>query len=387
MIEVKSWATSDSPRFYIYAEQIANLIFPKVGIVNLRDVVSRYLIVIHPDNNADFYSDDFQMVANVRPNRDIQAGEVVYAKDISDIAEVTFPDIKIEPNDQVIFLQRSGWRFGIFFNLSREIDVPNLGKDIARLQKELVLEDVLQKTLANLKSAEADAVTKTGGSPEQVYEAYVITEGKTDWRHLEAAFAHLGYERRLEYSKSDQDLGDSGLMEICRRAAYLPPHRVPVICVFDRDNPRVQTQLLEKTGGTDTGFQAWGNNVFSMLLPKPPSRENYENISIEMYYPDEVIRRQLGDGKRLFFDNELKKEVMPGGSYKLVPIEPVEGLESTKKIYSTDVDHIENESGEKVGISKTVFADLVSKGEAPFSGLDFKEFEAVRGRIEQILTQ
>jgi len=36
-----------------------------------------------------------------------------------------------------------------------------------------------------------------------------------------------------------KDLGDSGLLEICRRAMHLPTNKLRIICVFDRDNPQI----------------------------------------------------------------------------------------------------------------------------------------------------
>lgn len=380
-ITTKDSVTSESSLFYVYAEQFSNIIFPKTGALNLRDVVNYYLVVIHPDCTADFYAQDFEVVAKIKPNRDIKAGEAVYAKDITDISETTFPKININPDDQIIYLQRSGWRFGLYFNLSRELDMTVVGREIANLQKQLVLEDVLKKTLADLKQKEANVLS--GKKPS--FDAYIITEGKTDWTHLKKAFHENGYDRVLEYSQPDRELGDLGLLEICRRAIHVPPHDFPIVCIFDRDNPEIQKALLKQSGGVETEFQSWGGNVYSMMIPVPDHRVEYKNISIEMYYPDEIIRRTLSNGKRLFFDNELKREILPGGTNKWIPISAVSATENFKKVYGTNVFEIENESGIKVGLSKTAFAELISEGTSPFENINFQQFSKISDVIEKIV--
>jgi hypothetical protein len=385
-VQVKDWATSDSPFFYIYAEQIANIIFPKLGILNFRDFVNRYLVVIHPDNTADVYGDDFAMTAKIRPTRSLSAREIIYVRDIGDIAEVRFPEIQIERNDKMIFLERSGWRFGIFFDFTKQVDLEILATDIAKLHKRLILEDVLKNTLAEFQSKEAQADLVTEGQPRNVYEAFVVAEGKTDWKHLEKAFEKLGYKRKLEFSKPDADLGDMGLLEICRRAIFLPPHDIPVICIFDRDNDKVRKALVKQSGGLETEYQSWGNNVYSLMLPHPENRKAYQNISIEMYYHDETIRRTTNEGKRLFFDNELRLEIPPGGKMKYVVTAAAPEIELNKKVYSGEVDNIEDDSGRKVGVSKTVFAELIHTEQEPFKAVDFENFRYVSNVLEKILS-
>ena len=142
-VQVKGWATSDSSLFYVYAEQIANIVFAALGASNLRDVVNRYLVVIHPDNTADLFIDKFNVIASARATRSIQAGEVIYAKDIDDIAEVRFPGVTINSDDRVVYLTRSGWRFGIFFDFTRDVSLDRLAANIAEVHKALVLENIL----------------------------------------------------------------------------------------------------------------------------------------------------------------------------------------------------------------------------------------------------
>lgn len=385
-VQVKDWATSESPLFYVYAEQLANLIFPHLGIPNFRDIVNSFLCLIHPDDSADFYAQDFKVVAKIKINRPVEKGEPVYAKDITEIAELRFPDITINREDKVIFLTRSGWRFGIFFDFTKQIDADKLAKDLAVLQKELVLEDVLKSALAEIESKQAHADLESSDTSKEIYEAFIKTEGKTDRMHILKAFEELGYKRKLEYSDTEEDLGDAGLIKMCELAIHGPAQKVPLICIFDRDNPAILKRLSDQTGEKKLEYQSWGKNVFSLALPIPVNRSGYQYISIEMYYPDEVIRRTTDEGKRLFFDNELQLvKPMSGGKVVFNPILPVEDGELTKKVFSQRVEDIKDSFGRQVGLSKTAFAGLICSNKKPFDKIDFKNFQLVADIIEKII--
>jgi len=369
-IVIRGVMTSDSPTFFVYAEQIANLIFPKLEIST--DAVNRYLMVLHQDATADIYLNDFQIRASVRVTRAVEAGEGLRRSDVSSIEDVQFPDISIVKGDRIVYFDRSGWRFGIAFDLSRESDAQAIGVLCAQLQAKLMLEDVLHATLSEFHKAE-----------ESSFDAFVITEGKTDWRHLERALREIGYRRKLRFDTSDQDRGDARLLEICQSFA-LEPRTHPVICVFDRDNGQVLKRLA-KLDPEGRGYQDWGNNVFSFAIAAPSHREGYAYLPIEMYYTNELLSRMTPDGRRLCFDNEVKKELVQGKVLRTLLIPAVADLESTKKIVANDVDAIEDESGRKVGLSKARFAELVwTKGE-PFADIDFSAFGAVTTQLEEVL--
>jgi hypothetical protein len=362
-------ATSESPRFFVYAEQIANLIFPKLGVSN--DKVDRYLMVLHPDNTADVYLQDFKTVARARLNRPMQAGEAIFRADITEIDEVRFPDSEIVRGDRMVFFERRGWRFGLAFDFTRKTDADLFAKMAADLQRRLLLDDILQITLTELREAE-----QTG------YDAFVITEGKTDWRHLQRALGEIGYRRKLRHEVSDKDRGDKELLAICRHLALEPRDR-PVICVFDRDNESVVKELA-KLGPVDGGYQDWGNGVYSLLLPVPEHRKQYKNISIELYYSEEVLGRRTADGKKLCFDNELRTEILPGNRAKAVLIAPDPETELAKKAVAS-IDRIEDAAGNKVGLSKAAFAELIRNRAEPFQEVDFGSFRLLADAIERII--
>src|SRR5688500_5781240 len=69
----KHMATSESSVFFIFAEQIGNMIFSKLGVN--KDAIDRYVMVLHPDATADVYLQDFKTVSRAQVNRAIKAGE------------------------------------------------------------------------------------------------------------------------------------------------------------------------------------------------------------------------------------------------------------------------------------------------------------------------
>jgi hypothetical protein len=337
------------------------------GSTLVTDHINRALVVVHQDKTAHLYVNDFIEIASIKAKRAINAGESVFLSDIDDIAEVTFPDVPITSTDKVVYLTRSGFIFGLYFNLNEVIDPAAVNRDLATLKKRLFFEDHLQKSKTHAFAADAT----------------VLTEGKTDVAHLKQALAALQLtgSLRLQFDETGEAFGDTSLLAACKSYARISRAQ-PIICVFDRDNPKIIRELEQKTE-PGMRYQAWGNNVFSLMLPVPEHRQRYQSISVEMYYSEEALHEPGADGKRLFFDNETRKEIPPGGGAIFRVIEPVADFEFTKKVIDQDADKILNAAGEPCGISKTVFASRVAAG--AFKQADFAPFEAVFDVIAEIL--
>jgi hypothetical protein len=237
---------------------------------------------------------------------------------------------------------------------------------------ELLLRDFLEvtKELLRIKSP-------------MTYDAFIVTEGKTDWRHLKKAARALDVHG-IEYDETDRDRGDKGLLSACKAMAVIPQAK-PVIFVFDRDNDRIIQQLEALSVGKK--YQDWGNNIFSMLLPVPVHRDGYKRISIEMYYPDKVLKTPDQQGRRICFNNELNTEIRPDGSVRRIVVSPEPSKEYEKAIAGQDVDNIQDSSGNKVGLSKTAFAECVFQARSPFESLKFEEFEPIFRVIREIVSE
>ncbi len=134
----------------------------------------------------------------------------------------------------------------------------------------------------------------------------VITEGKTDLKHILKAMEKLGIERRFDILQpEDQPDGwsnvDSLINNISKTRVIGQPHKV--IAIFDRDIPKLVSQYPDP-------YKQLDNNVFAFCIPCPESRkkEGRINISIEYLYSDDEIHALLPNNTRLFFGCEFKND-------------------------------------------------------------------------------
>jgi hypothetical protein len=112
--------------------------------LNFNDV-TRLLLVVHQDNSAELHLNDIAMSANMLAKRDFAKGDIVFRNDISDIRQMQFLDVSLEPHDKVLCCFKVGWKFGLFFDFGRrhcDLDRELMERDIARLYRLLAYEEV-----------------------------------------------------------------------------------------------------------------------------------------------------------------------------------------------------------------------------------------------------
>ncbi|WP_150463513.1 hypothetical protein [Francisella sp. XLW-1] len=102
--------------------------------------LNKCLVIIHEDNSADLYlNPPITQAVNLKTTT--EKGTAVFSNDIFDISEVFFKDsitdLTPEETDKIIFIFREGFRFGIFYNLTKRINKSSLGKEIGSCYKEL----------------------------------------------------------------------------------------------------------------------------------------------------------------------------------------------------------------------------------------------------------
>lgn len=151
-------------------------------------------------------------------------------------------------------------------------------------------------------------------------EILVVTEGCTDWKHMEHALSKLssdypelcGKVRFWHYhpkgkgnGEPEFDMGDAQLVEMCKQFAKIrQPQRM--IFISDADNPNVTKSLIVN----GSNFKKWGNNVYSFQIPNSEVRQNFSKVCIEHYYTDEVLKTEIevsGVKRRLFLSHEFNK--------------------------------------------------------------------------------
>jgi len=251
------------------------------------------------------------------------------------------------------------------------------------------LGEIFSKYKNNLPFLDADiAVLK---DMLHLSQPQVITEGKSDWRHLKNALTYFKSQGRyadlqLNFLEDDKVTGQDRLIAMCKDHARTL-HPAPVIFVADSDTPNTINVL----GGEGLNFKAWGNNVFSFCIPTPPHRKGYKNISIEFYYTDaEIATKDPKTGKRLLFSNEvdeiIKKNSTKKSSTRILKVcSPIARDELDKKIYDSDSEQITDEHGNHVACSKNDFAENVYAHADGFADFNLESFSLIFDIISEIL--
>lgn len=219
---------------------------------------------------------------------------------------------------------------------------------------------------------------------KDVFENHiVITEGKTDWKHLKRAYTKLrdkGIQTNLihffEYEE-DIEMGDKNLITLCEQISKISNDN-KIICVFDRD---VKT-TLKKVG--EQSYKEWGNNVFSLSLPLPEHRLKTPEISIEHYYTDDEIKTSDENGRRLYIGNEFSSKTGAHISEKKICIEKKKAGKESIKIIDNNVFEFSNEDI-NVALTKENFSKNILKENELFKHFGYLQFIPVFQMIDEIL--
>ncbi len=133
---------------------------------------------------------------------------------------------------------------------------------------------------------------------QSVNRPLVITEGKTDWKHLKHALKGLQNmgeftDLDVEFLEYSDDLGDSKLEKLLENISKVP-HVNKIIGVFDNDS---------KIGLGYSGIKAIGNNVFGCCISDV---NGYGcGVSIELLYKRSDLQRTDVEGRRIYLSDEF----------------------------------------------------------------------------------
>lgn len=165
--------------------------------------------------------------------------------------------------------------------------------------------DVYEETyelFLNEKNRFATEYEKVNEKLKQMTRPVVITEGKTDIKHILMAMQKLGIEQQFDVlPEEEQPDGDGDLLNIVKNQCKVPQPR-KIIAVFDRDT--------NTTKDITDPYKDYGNNVYALRIQCPQSRidDNRTAISIEYLYSDDEIHTVLPNGCQLFFGNEFRDD-------------------------------------------------------------------------------
>ncbi|MDE0634919.1 MAG: hypothetical protein OXI43_03580 [Candidatus Poribacteria bacterium] len=149
-ITVTEGLTSDEPKFYRYIEQISNTYFNSTELIANVNNIHSFLILIHNDLSADIYINDFIVETQVRLKRNLESfepGTLIMKSDITDIYDLSFPNIEIQDSDSIICCLKVGWKFLLYFDFLSQDRISNITtrqKTLARLYRYLSFEEVFR---------------------------------------------------------------------------------------------------------------------------------------------------------------------------------------------------------------------------------------------------
>lgn len=212
----------------------------------------------------------------------------------------------------------------------------------------------------------------------------IITEGKTDWKHLKTALEHFKEvgeftDLDIEILEYDFNFGDSKLHNLLNQYKTFP-HRYKVIGVFDCDEDNGRS--IHDEGG----IREYGDKIWGISIPIPEFRSYNSGISIEFLYHDEDLKREDENGRRLYVTSEfnecgrLKSDIQKG----------VKNYDKIKKYLVPDKEKIKAEDvvdieGNSLALSKDQFAQYISEKEGVFASVNFDAFKAVFERLRLII--
>ena len=213
----------------------------------------------------------------------------------------------------------------------------------------------------------------------EITKPLIITEGKTDIIHLRNA------QKRLNRTDIDVDFAelpegkwsDAELKNFLDNISKIHKGR-KIIGMFDRDVPSIVKDIEENS----RSFKTYSPYVYGFCIPIPNGREEYEKISIEFYYSDDVIKKEH-NGRRLYFTNEIDVLYNKSTNKKVFQKldAPASDREIQKQIFDEDkmcevTDYIH---------SKKTFADLLETNESFSNGVDFTAFNKIFDKINEII--
>lgn len=222
---------------------------------------------------------------------------------------------------------------------------------------------------------------KVKGILKQLERPVVITEGKTDIKHILKAMDMLGIERQFDViNESEQPDGDGDLKTIIKNLCKIKQNR-KVIAVFDRDNPNVTKEI-------DDPYKDYGNNVYAMRIKCPQCRidEGRTSISIEYMYTNDEIHSILPDGQQLFFGNEFKTDsTRRHTTNKGLRLALPDGCGKDKIIENNGGQAVFDNSDNNHLAKKEDFANAVVNGDIAISQQSWENFRATIDVINQII--
>ncbi len=212
----------------------------------------------------------------------------------------------------------------------------------------------------------------------------IITEGKTDWKHLKAAMNALNInDLKVEFYENTEPMGDDALMKALKQFAMISPNR-KIIGMFDRDNENI----CDETSIEGSSYVKLSDNIFVFSIPVVNEEIYGKYTSIEHYYRKEQLLKEDRNGHRLFLGEEFYES---GNSKDMKYQTRFKGIQNKvkvngiidEKVYCLQTDP---ELKKSIALSKDDFAQMILDEDSFANGFDFSEFQKIFEVIREIVS-
>ena len=211
----------------------------------------------------------------------------------------------------------------------------------------------------------------------------VITEGKTDIKHILKAKEKLGITD-VDFEQIDsqhQPDGDSNLHKLLEQLSKIH-NRNKIIGIFDRDVPET-IKKIEKDGAS---YKNYGNGVYAFCISSPRSRidNGQTEISIEYLYTDQEITTQLENGCRLFLGTEFTRHSMRHDTNSDLTLKLPKGKGENKVLENNGDQAVYDKEDNNILAKKDDFAEAVSNGQVEISNESWENFRHIFDKLKKI---
>ncbi len=231
----------------------------------------------------------------------------------------------------------------------------------------------------------ADKYRTLEGKIKAVNKPVIITEGKTDWKHLKAAlsfFKENGMYEDLEVEilEYDFDFGDSKLHSLLNQYKLFP-HKYIVIGVFDCD------EANGRNIHTAGGIKKYGENIWGISIPIPDFRSyNTSGISIEFLYKDIDLKKEDANDRRIYITSEFNENGRLTSNVK-IGVKNHHDVKSyiTREKEKVQADEVIDIEGNSLALSKEDFASNILAKDGVFATVCFDAFKPIFDKIKDVL--
>ncbi|MBQ4441017.1 MAG: AAA family ATPase [Bacteroidales bacterium] len=211
----------------------------------------------------------------------------------------------------------------------------------------------------------------------------IITEGKTDYRHIKKAMSVL--ERNdidVDFYQVPDNWGSSELKGMLESLSRIKQQRI-VIGIFDRDEPNYLSYLDVE----NQQYKSYGDsNVYAFAIPLVNEDIYGDSISIEHYYNrNNLLKEDPVNHRRLFLGSEFH----PSGNSKDANYQTkiskikrkveVNGVIDEKVYMSTDLEQLHS-----IALTKDAFTTLIETDDGFIQDFDFSNFNLIIDVIRDI---